>query len=153
MNTSMPGEARVAVAAEVALEDAPVLRPVEDGAPRLELADAVGGLLRVDLRHAEVVEVLAAPHRVGEVDLPAVAVVHVRERRGDAALGHHGVRLPEERLADERRLRALGARLDRGAQAGAARADDDHVVLVGLDGRHRQTIRRSVRTPAAQSRM
>ena len=56
----------------------------------------------------------------------------VAERRGDAALGHHGVRLAEERLADEPDARPLGARLDRRPQPRAARADDEHVVLVRL---------------------
>ena len=110
-------EARVAVAAEVALEDAAVLRAVEERAPLLELVHAVGRLLRVDLRHAPVVEDLAAAHGVAEVDLPVVLRVDVAERRGDAALGHHRVRLAEERLADERRLGAQRRRLDGGAQA------------------------------------
>src|SRR5262249_33846225 len=56
------GQARVLVAAEVALEDAAVLRAVEDGAPRLQFADAGGGLLGVELGHAPVVDVLAAAH-------------------------------------------------------------------------------------------
>ena len=55
-------------------------------------------------------------------------------RRGDAALGHDRVGLAEQRLADERGLDALGRGLDGGAQAGAAGADDDDVVLVGLVG-------------------
>ena len=126
------GEPRVAVAAEVALQDAAVLGAVEDRAPGLQLAHAVGRLLGVQLGHAPVVQVLAAAHRVGEVDLPAVAVVDVGHRRGHAALGHDRVRLAEQRLADEADRRARGRRLDRGAQAGAAGADDQDVVLVGL---------------------
>ena len=70
-------QARIAVAAEVALEDPAVLGAVEHRAPGLELADAVGRFLGVQLGHAPVVEVLAAAHRVGEVDLPVVAVVDV----------------------------------------------------------------------------
>ena len=127
------GEARVAVAAEVALQDAAVLGAIEDRAPGLELAHAIGRLLGVQLGHAPVVEVLAAAHRVGEVDLPAVAVVDVGHRRRHAALGHDRVGLAEQRLADEADRRARRRRLDGGAQPGAARADDDDVVLVGLD--------------------
>ena len=123
-------EARVAVAAEVALEDAALLRAVEERAPAFELVDAVRRFLGVELGHAPVVEHLAAAHRVAEVDLPVVLGVDVAQRRGDAALGHDGVRLAEQRLADQRRLRALGRSLDGRAQPGAARADDDHVVLV-----------------------
>ncbi len=94
-------EARIAMAAEVALEDAAVLRAIEDRAPRLELADAIGRFLRVQLRHAPVVDVLAAAHRVREVHFPVVAIVDVGERRGDAAFGHHRVRLAEQRLTDQ----------------------------------------------------
>jgi hypothetical protein len=120
-------EARVAVAAEVALQDAAVLRAVEQRAPLLELEDAVGRLLRVELRHAPVVEHLAAAHGVAEVDLPVV-LGHVAQRRGDAALGHDGVRLAEQRLADERGAGAHAPSLDGRAQPGAARADDEDVV-------------------------
>ena len=95
------GEARIAVAAEVALEDPAVRRPIEHRAPRFELADAVGRFLGVQLGHAPVVDVLAAAHRVGEMDLPVVAIVDVGERGRNAAFGHHGVRLAEKRFADE----------------------------------------------------
>ena len=92
---------RVPVAAEVALQDAAVGRPVEDRAPRLELAHALGRFLGVQLGHAPVVQVLAAAHRVGEVHAPVVAIVDVGQRRSDAAFGHHGVGLAEQRLAHE----------------------------------------------------
>ena len=94
------GEPRSGVPAEVPLEDSSVLGAVEDGAPVLELAHAVGRFLGVELRHTPVVELLAAEHGVAEMDLPGVLGIHVRERRGDAPLGHHRVRLAEERLAD-----------------------------------------------------
>jgi hypothetical protein len=111
----------------------PSLRAVEQRAPRLELAHAVGRLLGVQLGHAPVVDVLAAAHGVGEVDLPAVALVDVGERRGDAALGHDRVRLAEQRLADEAHRTPARRRLDRRAQARAARADDEHVVFVRVE--------------------
>src|SRR5438270_108333 len=79
-----------------------------------------------------VVEELAAAHGVAEVDLPVVLLPHVAQRRRDPALGHHGVRLPEERLAHQGGLHAHRARLDRRAQTRTARADHDHVVVVGL---------------------
>ena len=140
---------RIFVAAEIALQDPAVGRAVEERAPCLELADAIGRFLGVQLRHAPVVDVLAAAHRVGEMDLPVVAVVDVRESGGDAAFGHHGVRLAEQRLAHQTDLDTRRRRLDRGAQSGAARADDEHVVLVGLV---RQRILQSVRTPIEQRR-
>ena len=126
------GEPRVLVAAEVALADPAVLGAVEQRAPGLELPDPVGRLLRVQLGHPPVVEELAAAHGVAEVHLPVVVAVDVAHRGGDAALGHHGVRLAEQRLADHRGPLALRARLDRRPQPGAARADDDDVVGVPL---------------------
>jgi hypothetical protein len=101
------GEPRVAVASEVTLQDAPVLGSVEKGAPLFELEHARRRFLGVQLRHAPVVEHLAAAHRVAKVHLPVVLGVHVAERGGDAAFGHHRVRLAEERFAHESRLGAL----------------------------------------------
>ena len=145
------GQARVPVAAEVALENAAVRRAIEHRAPRLELADAVGRLLRVQLRHAPVVHVLAAAHGVGEMDFPVVAVVHVGERRRDAAFGHHRVGLAEQRFAHQADRHARSRCLDRRAQTGAACADHEHVVFVRLVVGH-QTILRSDHTPIEQSR-
>ena len=127
------GEARIAVAAEVALRDQAVLGAVEERAPLLKLEHALGRLLRVQLRHAPVVEHLAAAHGVAEVHLPVVLVPEVAHGRRDAALGHHGVGLAEQRLADDRRLGASVVGGDRSAQSGAAGADDDDVVRVLLD--------------------
>ena len=126
------GQAGVAVAAEVALGDPAVLGAVEQGAPALQLVDPVGGLLGVDLRHAPVVEHLAAAHGVAEVDLPVVLGPDVAHGGRHAALGHDGVRLAEQRLADERHAQAALLGLDRGAQSGATGPDDDDVVVVRL---------------------
>ena len=126
-------EPRVLVTPEVALQDAPVGGAVEERAPRLELLDAIGRLHRVELRHAPLIEVPPALHRVAEVDLPVVLRLHVAERRGHAAFGHDRVRLAEQRLADQAHARPFGARLDRGPQPGAARPDDQYVVLVPLE--------------------
>ncbi len=111
-------EARVLVAAEVALADPAVRRAVEEGAVGLELPDPVGRLLGVQLGHPPRVEELAAAHRVAEVHLPAVLAVDVAHARRDAALGHDGVRLAEQRLADDRRsaCRPRGRRSPRAAR-------------------------------------
>ena len=95
------GEPRITMPAEVSLEDPAVVRAVEDGAPRFQLAHAVRRFLRVELGHAPVVDVLPAAHRVGEVDAPVVAVVDVAHGGGHAALGHDGVGLAQQRLADQ----------------------------------------------------
>jgi hypothetical protein len=95
------GEARIAMAAEIALRNLAFLGAIEDRAPGFEFVHARGRFLGVQLGHAPVVDVLAAAHGVGEMDLPAVAVVDVAHRRRHAALGHDGVRLAEQRFADE----------------------------------------------------
>ena len=89
------------MAAEVALADQAVGGAVEQGAPLLQLPHPLGRLLGVQLGHAPVVEQLAAAHGVAEVDLPVVFGLQVAHGRGDAALGHHGVRLAEQALADD----------------------------------------------------
>jgi hypothetical protein len=55
----------------------------------------------VELRHAPVVEHLAAAHGVAEVDLPVVLGPDVAHGGGYAALGHDGVGLAQQRLADQ----------------------------------------------------
>src|SRR6185312_4563464 len=70
-------EPRILVTAEVALEDASVLRPIEERAPRLELVDAIGRLHRVELRHPPLAQIAPALHRVPEVDLPVVVRLDV----------------------------------------------------------------------------
>ena len=65
-------QARVLVAAEVALADLAVLGAVEQRTVGLQLPDPLRRLLGVQLGHPEVVEELAAAHGVAEVDLPVV---------------------------------------------------------------------------------
>ena len=125
------GEPRVFVPAEVPLQDAAVVRPIEQRAPRLQRPDFLRRLSGVQFRHPPVVDVLAAAHRVGEVHLPVVAVVHVGERCGDAALGHDRVSLAEQRLADDGDGDALGGGFDRGAQPRAAGTDHQDIMFVG----------------------
>jgi hypothetical protein len=84
------------VPAEVALKNATVRRAVEYSAPCLELAHAIRRLLRMQLGHAPVVEVLAAAHRVGEMHAPVVAIVDICERSCNSTLCHHRVRLAEQ---------------------------------------------------------
>src|SRR5687768_16840955 len=109
-------KARIAVAAEVALEDLAVLGTVEHGAPGFELANAIRRFPGVQFRHAPVVDVLAAAHGVGEVDFPAVAIVDVGERRGDAPFGHPGGRLAEPSLAYAADVEFRGRVVDRMSQ-------------------------------------
>ncbi len=126
------GQSRIFVSAEVALENLAVRGAIEDRAPRFELAHAVGCFARVQFGHAPVVDVLPAAHRIREVDLPVVAGIHVGERCGDAAFGHHGVRFTEQRLTHQSDRNARGAGFDRGTEAGSAGADNNDIVFVSL---------------------
>ena len=124
------------MAAKISLQNAAVLRAIEERAPCLELAYAIGRFLRVQLRHPPVVHVLAAAHRVGEVHAPVVSIVDVRQRRRNAALSHHRVRFAQQRLADEADRHPRGRCFDRRPQPRAARANHQHVVVVRLILRH-----------------
>ena len=94
-------QAGILVTPEVALEDPAIGGPVEERSPRLQLPNPIRRLPRVELGHAPVVQVLPTAHRVGEVHLPVVAVVHVPQGGGHTALGHDRVRLAEQRFADQ----------------------------------------------------
>ncbi len=146
------GQARVGVASEVALQDGALGRPVHEGAPFLQLLDPVRCLLGVELRHAPVVEVLPAPHGVGEVDAPVVPAVHVGQGRGDAALRHDRVRLPQQGLAHDAHRGARRRGGDGRPQAGPSRTDDEHVVLVRAVLGHQKSLQ-SCHTPMDSIRM
>jgi hypothetical protein len=145
-------ETRIAVAAEVALVDPAVGGAVEHRAPPFELAHPVGRLPGVQLRHAPVVDVLAAAHRVGDVDLPAVALSPIGQRRGDRACGHLGVGLAELRVAGEGPRVARGRGPEGRAQAGAHGADAQHIVIVMRELDHQKSLR-SDQPPMEHSRM
>ena len=122
------GQAGIAMPAEIALQNPAVVGAVEERAPGLEFAHALRRFFSVQLSHAPIVEILAAAHRVGEMDPPIVAIIDVRQSSGNAAFGHHSMRFAEQRFANHSYFGAIRSRFDRGAQPGAARADDQHVI-------------------------
>ena len=146
------GQPRMRVPAERPLEDPPVVGPIEDRPPGLELADPVGRLLGVELGHPRVVEELAADHRVPKVDLPRVFRGDVAEGRRDAAFGHHRVGLAQQRLADQPDIGPRVRRGDRGTQPRAPGADDQDVVRTLLGAVAHRRIDRSTNQPAASAR-
>jgi hypothetical protein len=125
-------EPAIRVAAEGALRDPALRRPVEERAPLLELDDPLGGLRGEDLRHPPVVEELAALERIDKVLAPGVVRVHVAHRGCDAALGHDGVRLAQQALGHYPDREVLLRGGDRGPKTRAAGADDQDVVLAHL---------------------
>ena len=116
------------VAAEAALVDLALGRPVERQAHVLEVDDRGDGLLGHDLRRVLVDEVVAALDRVEGVPLPVV-LLDVREGGAHAALRGTGVGARGIELGEHRGAGTRGG-LDGGAHARAAGAGDDDVVLV-----------------------
>ena len=127
---------RIFVAAKISLQNAPVLRAIEDRAPRFEFAHAIGRFLGVQFRHAPLIYILAAAHRIGEVDFPTVAIIHVGQGGGDPAFGHDRVRFAEQAFANHPDRNACGRRFNGRAQSRAAGADDQNVVLESFVLRH-----------------
>ena len=125
-------------AAERALVDLAVGSARERDALVLEFDDRGDRLAAHVLDGVLVAQPVRALDGVVEVEAPVV-LAHVAQRGGDAALRRHGVGTGREDLADARRLQALLREPEGRAQAGAAGADDDHVVVVfgnGIRGRH-----------------
>ena len=86
---------------EISLQNSPILCPIEDRAPGFEFAHALRRFFGVQLGHSPLIHVLTAAHRVGEMDFPIVALVHVCERRRNPAFGHNRVCFSEQRFANK----------------------------------------------------
>ena len=116
-------------AAEGTLVDLAVLGARERHAVVLQLDDGRDGLAAHVLDGVLVAQPVRALDGVVEVVAPVV-LAHVAQRGGDAALRRHGVRAGREDLGQAHGLQALGGQAEGRAQAGAAGAHHDHVVLV-----------------------
>src|SRR5438270_10817705 len=113
---------------EVSLQNAAITRAIKKCAPCFEFTHARWSFPGMQLCHSPVVEVLPAPHGVRKVNAPVVSIVHVSHCRGDASLGHNGMRFAAQRLRNHRNLYSSGRGLHRSAQSRAARANDEHIV-------------------------
>ena len=51
--------------------------------------------------HSPIVEILASPHGVGEMDFPVVPLVNIGESCSDAALGHDRMGFAQKRFTDD----------------------------------------------------
>ena len=144
-------EARVAVAAEVALVDAAVRGAIEHGAPRLELADAIGRLCAWSSAIRQLLTYW--PPRIVSAkctcQLSRSSLLPIAAAMPPSAITVCA--LPSKRLADEADRDASRGSFDRGAQAGAAGADDQHVVAIRVRRAHQNSLR-SVITPIEQRR-
>jgi hypothetical protein len=124
-------ETRILVAAEIALQNPSVLRPIEPRPPGFQLSYALRRFPGMQLRHSPIVDVLPAAHRVGEMYLPVVAVVHIGERGGDPAFRHYRMGFAKQRLANQTHRDSLSCRFNRRAEPGASCTDHKHIVFVG----------------------
>jgi len=116
--------------------EGPVGIAIENRAPCFELAHAIGRLLRVQLGHAPLIDVLSTAHGIGEMHFPIVAFIDVGQRRCDSALRHYRVRFAQERFADESYANARSRSFNRGAQPSAASANHENVVFGSFVLRH-----------------
>ena len=126
----------VGVSPERTLVHASVFRPIEEGAPGLELSHPIRSLRGVRPGHSPVAQPFPASHRVAEMDLPIVFRAVVAECGRHPALGHDGVRLAEQRLADESHGCAGLDGRDRRAEPGAAGSDHEDIMLVAFWNLH-----------------
>src|SRR5262249_18709216 len=140
------------VATECSLKDFAVAGAIKQSAPLLELTHTFWRLLRMNLRHAPVVQKLSTAHGVAKVGAPVVRLVHISHRCGDPAPGHTCVRLAQSRLANSATRRALAQRGNCCAQAGATRPDDQHIMFVCLVFITHNNLRSEI-TPVASSLM
>jgi hypothetical protein len=139
------------VSAERALQNLSVIGAIKQRAPLLEFANALWSFLRMQLRHAPVIEEFSAAHGVAEMRSPVIFLVDIHGRR-DSTFGHYGMRFAEQRFADHADACTLRQRLDRRAQSCAAGADNQHIMFVRFVRRgHR--IRMSLKAPEANTRM
>jgi hypothetical protein len=100
--------------------------PLPQQAVGFQVVDPVQCLVDEDARQLLVVDVGAASHGVAEKDVGAV-VRHLAGNDVVTASRHARVRRPHGTLGKKRHIGAVGARLDGGAQAGAAGTGDQHV--------------------------
>jgi hypothetical protein len=118
--------APVAVRAEEALREPPVVLAGEADSPADEVVDRPWCLAGEKLHAPRIAEPVALAQCVGRVSLPAVLGVHRSERGVDAARREDGVRVVAAALANAHHLHAALRELDRRAQPRRARADDEN---------------------------
>ena len=118
--------------AKSTLQDSPIIGTIEERAPLLQFAHAIGRLLRVKLCHTPIIEKLPAAHGVTEVGAPVVSRVHITHGRSNPALGHDGMRLAEKRFAYNANACALGQCFDCGTKPSSAGPDDQHIMFVSF---------------------
>src|SRR3954470_15371397 len=122
-------EPRIFVAAEMSLQNSTIFGAIENSAPRLKLAHAIGRFLGVQLGHAPLVHVLATAHCIGEMHFPVVSLIDIGQCRGDSTFSHYRMRFAQQRFANERDANASSRGLNSCAQPRATSADNQYIVI------------------------
>jgi hypothetical protein len=81
---------------KITLQDPPIARAIEKRTPCFQFADARRSFLRMELCHSPVAQILAAAHRIGKVNPPAISIIDISHGRGYATLGHDRVRFAQK---------------------------------------------------------
>jgi hypothetical protein len=118
------------MSAEIALQDAAILRTIEQRTPSFEFAHTRRSFPGMELSHTPVIQILASAHGVGKVNAPAVPIVNIGHGRSDSTFCHHGMGFAKKRLRHDRDFCARSRSLYRSAQPRASRSDDHDIMLV-----------------------
>jgi hypothetical protein len=84
----------------------------------------------MQLRHAPVVEHLAATHRIAEMYLPVITRVSIGQGRRNPPFRHDRMGFSQQGLTDQADRHPMGRRLDCSTQPGAASADDNDIMFM-----------------------
>ena len=120
------------MSAKISLQNAPVFRAIEHRAPGFELAHAIGRFFCVQLRHPPLLTYCPPRMVSAKCTFQLSRSSTLRERGGDPAFRHHGVRFAQQAICKPSRPHAGRGSFDRSAQTRAAGADDEDVVLEGF---------------------
>src|SRR5437868_8369102 len=127
-------EPRVFMATKVPLQNTTILCSIENRAPCFEFAHAIGRLLRVQLGHAPLIDVLATAHGIGEMHFPIIALIDIGQGGRDPPFRHDRVCFAEKRFPNKTDRNSRCRRYDARAQTSPASADYQHIMLESLGG-------------------
>src|SRR6476469_5438600 len=122
-------KSRIFMTAKVPLQNTTILCSIENRAPSFELAHAIGRLLRVQLGHAPLINVLATAHGIGEMHFPIVALIDIGQGGRDPPFRHDRVCCADKRLTNKTDRNSRYRRFDGRAQNSAASTEYQDIML------------------------
>jgi hypothetical protein len=84
----------------------------------------------MQLGHAPAVQVLPAPHGVGEMNAPIITIIDICQCSGDATFGHHGMSLAKQRFGNYRDFHTRSGGFCGRPQARSTRSNYQDVMFV-----------------------